>query len=297
MHRTVVKSFAALASAALHGGLGRAPGAGERNAGMVLGRWRLDERISAHRGTEVFAAMPVAGERSQARYAVKRLLDSAAEATEITALRREVQAAGEVRSPHVVSVLEAHVHAPPYYFVMPRLAGSSLAALSVDGEPLAVAPALGIARQAALGLEALHDAGRLHGDLKPGNVLVAPGGHVTLVDLGFSRRIDDCRDADACYVLGTVDYLAPEAVCSRLTADVRSDLYSLGVMLYEMLAGRLPFEAATTAEMVAAHVSADPPPLRELNSQVPNDVAELVHSLLAKQPLRRPQSANDVVDQ
>ena len=306
MHRTVVKSFAALASASLHGGIGRAGGgAGDRNAGGAFGRWRPGNCLHAQGGTEVYEAFPRHGEQHQARYVLKRLRDVAPDRTAVAALRREAAAAREVRSPHVVAVLEAHVDAPPFYLVMPRLSGRTLAERSTPGPtsisspplaPPSIAAALGIARQIASGLAALHAAGRMHGDVKPSNLIIAPDGHVTLIDLGFARRFDDPAEAEACFVLGTVDYLAPEAVCSRLHSDARSDLYSLGVVLFEMLAGRRPFVGPTTADVVQAHACEPPPRLRELNSSVPDDVAEFVAGLLAKTPLRRPQSATEVVE-
>ncbi len=306
MHRTVVKSFAALASASLHGGIGRpGGGAGDRNAGGAFGLWRLGRCLHTQGGTDVYEAFPRHGEQHQARYVLKRLRDVAPDRAAVAALRREAGAAREVRSPHVVAVLEARVDAPPYYLVMPRLSGRTLAERcaaeptslpAASRAPPSIAGALGIARQVASGLAALHAAGRMHGDVKPSNLIIAPDGHVTLIDLGFARRIDDPADAEDCFVLGTVDYLAPEAVCSRLRSDVRSDLYSLGVVLFEMLAGRRPFLGATTAAVVQAHACEPPPRLRELNSSIPNDVAEVVASLLAKTPLRRPQSATEVVE-
>jgi eukaryotic-like serine/threonine-protein kinase len=283
--RTVIKSFSLAGST-----FRRAGGAGE-----LLGGWRIGAVLHTRADTTVAEAFP-AGADGPARYLVKRVIGVAPATQAVESLRREAAAAREVASPHVVSVLQAHVDAAPYYLVMPRLEGETLAA-RIAGGPLATTTALWIARQVATGLAALDKAGRRHGDVKPSNIQVDPLGHATLLDLGFARRMDEEHEPAADDVAGTADYLAPEMVTSRLRVDGRADLYALGVVMFECLAGRLPFAAATTPEMVAAHVSAEPPPLREINPRVPNEVAALVRRLLSKDPRRRPATAVDLVDE
>jgi len=292
--RTVIKPFSLSASFER-----RAGGAGGRQLGDErLGDWRIGAVVHARGETVVAEAYPTAagGLAGPARYLVKRVVGLAPSNRAIEALRREVAAAREAGGPHVVAVLQAHVEGPPYYFIMPRLEGETLAARLTDGPP-ATATALWIARQTAAGLQTLHVAGRRHGDVKPTNIVVDPRGHVTLIDLGFARRIDEEHEPTADDVAGTADYLAPEMVTSRLRVDGRADLYALGVVMFECLAGRLPLVAPTTHEMIAAHRSSEPPPLREINSRVPNEVAALVHRLLSKDPRRRPETAAEVVDE
>jgi len=260
-----------------------------------LGDWRLGARICERAGVEVIEARPWKSDDAKFRYVVKRWTSAFLSADRQALLAREAAAGTAVNDPHVVPILSAHVYEPPFYYVMPRLEGRTLEAILKRAGRLPPATALWYARQTAEGLAALHDADWLHADVKPSNLFVGLDGHVTLIDLGYARRRDDEPNTEAQCVLGTVDYLAPEAVCSRLRVDERSDLYSLGVVLFQMLTGRLPFTGATPAEIVAAHVSAEPPVLRELVSSLPNEVCAVVRKLLHKQPLRRYESARELV--
>lgn len=260
-----------------------------------LGDWRLGARLCEHAGVEVVEARPWKSGEAKFRYVVKRWASTLLSPEQLALLAREALAGTVVNDPHVVPILSAHVNEAPFYYVMPRLEGQTLAAILARRGRLPTAKALWYARQAAEGLAALHDAGWLHADVKPSNLFAGPDGHVTLIDLGYARPRDDEPNGEAQCVLGTVNYLAPEAVCSRLRVDARSDLYSLGVVMYQLLSGRLPFSGATPADIVAAHVSAEPQPLRELVSSLPNEVCSLVRRLLHKQPMRRHDSARELV--
>ncbi|MCE9604468.1 MAG: serine/threonine protein kinase [Planctomycetia bacterium] len=268
---------------------------GDGGASQRAGEWQLGAKLCEHAGVEVVEARPVKSRETRYRYVVKRWTSALVSTEQQALLRREALAGNAVNSPHVVPILSAHVHEAPFYYVMPRLEGTTLDEIVLRCGRLSVATALWYGRQAAEGLAALHDAGWLHADVKPSNLFVGPDGHVTLIDLGYARRRDDESNSESQCVLGTVDYLAPEAICSRLRVDERSDLYSLGIVLYRLLGGRLPFVGATPAEIVAAHVSAEPQPLRELVSSLPNDVCGLVRRLLHKQPARRHDSAHELV--
>lgn len=219
-------------------------------------------------------------------------------------LCREALVGRTVSHRHLISVLTAGVDEPPYYLVTPWLEGQTLAALldQQNGpEGLDVPIALWTARQVAEALGALDEAGWIHGDVKPGNVFISPSGHVTLLDLGFARRREETgsvcsRPSPGRPVMGTCRYIAPEAITSSLAMDIRSDIYSLGAVLFEMLALRAPFEAADLAELAREHREARPPDLRRLAPQVPSGIARLIAQMLAKQPLRRPQTPGELVE-
>ncbi len=261
-----------------------------------VGQWQLVETISPRRNTILFAARPATALDAACAYCVKMVRDDAADCEQAVALlRREAAVAGKVFHAHLVTVLEAHLAEPPHFLVMPRLEGTTLGELLNRHRSLSLTKSLWIARQTAEALAALHHLGWLHADVKPANIFVASDGHVTLIDLGFARRVDECRAGVDRYIAGTMNYIAPEILTPALDADHRSDLYSLGATLYEMLTGRVPFDARTPAELAQQHRQTKPTCVRQLVPELPKPVASLVHRMLAKQPLRRPATANEVV--
>lgn len=262
-----------------------------------VGSWRLTRLVSEGRLCRVYQAMPAEGIPRPAGYALKLLspeLDDEPEA--VACFCREAEVGREVSHAHLVSVLSAHTNAAPHYLVMPWLSGETLTARLKSG-PLTPSAAFWIARQVAEALDALHQAGWKHGDVKPDNILVSPQSHATLVDLGFAQRCDEPATHNNHCLLGTLAYMAPERFDARSANDIRSDLYSLGVTLYEMLAGRVPFTGRTAAEIIRQHRSARPDNLRRQLPHLPREAAALVTCVLAKEPLRRPQTPRELLDQ
>jgi serine/threonine-protein kinase len=179
---------------------------------------------------------------------------------------------------------------------MPWLPGTTLAERLARGWRPSVAAALWYARQAAEGLAALHAAGWVHGDLSPANVMLSGEGHVTLLDLAYAERGEEARSACDRPLLGTTGYLAPERITSRHPAGIRADLYSLGAILFELLTGRPPLTATSLAEAAQWHRQERMPALREVNPLVPVEIDRMVRALLARQPLRRPHDAREVIE-
>ena len=263
----------------------------------VIGRWHLLRQIGQGQFTCTYEARPEGSPPDRpADYAAKLLRRTCAEDPVAVALiRREALVGSRVSHPHLISILAAHVAHPPYYLVMPRLAGESLNTTLRNGLRPVVPLALWIAHQVAEGLAALHADGWAHADVKPDNIVVSPQGHATLIDLGFARRIAISRPVAGQLFLGTMRYNAPEMFTSALRADARSDIYSLGVALYELLTGRPPFPADNPAELAEAHLRRVPPHPRSLAPQLPSSVARLLKQMLAKEPLRRPQTATELI--
>lgn len=244
--------------------------------------------------TRVYRARPAEARDAPAAYAVKLLREELEnDPRAVALLRREALVGKTVAHPHLVSVLASCTSQPPYFLVMPWLEGTSLAEVLARCRRLEARTAFWIARQTAEALAALSANTWMHGDVKPENLIVSPEGHVTLVDLGFARRTDQREAVDGDALMGTCAYMAPEAI-SSLRTDSRSDLYSLGVMLFEMLAGRRPFESDDPEELSARHRGAKPPELGDFVAGLSPDACRLVRELLAKEPLRRPQ-AGEVV--
>ncbi len=231
-----------------------------------------------------------------APYAVKLLKPQWQEDTSaVKLLRREARVGRTVAHPHLAPILAAHVHEPPYYLVMPWLDGCTLASLVAAVDRPDLAAALWIVRQTAEALDALHHGGWLHADVKPANIMVSPDGHATLIDLGFARRENEAGDAADRELAGTIAYMAPERLTSALRCDIRGDIFSLGVTLYELLTGQLPFLAVDMAALVRAHRQDEPRDVRQLAPHVPHSVAQLIHQMLAKEPLRRPQTPAELI--
>jgi serine/threonine-protein kinase len=210
-------------------------------------------------------------------------------------MAREAEVGSRVAHPHLIPIFSSALIRPPYYVVMPWLEGATMERQLAGGRILDLPQVLWIVRQTAEALAALDRAGWMHGDVKPGNLMISPAGHVTLLDLNFARRHGESGAAvDRC-ILGTFYYIAPELLTSAIRADIRSDLYSLGVVFYEMLSGRRPFEAEDMADLASQHLQAAPPDLKETAPHLPDGVAKLVRRMIAKDPSRRPQSPEDLI--
>lgn len=261
-------------------------------------QWELVEFVARGSLARIYRARPVGTPADRpATYAVKMLRPCWQNDPEaIRLLRREAQVGQSVSHPHLVPVLTAAVSESPRLLVMPWLEGVSIQARLAAGQQFDVPRTLWIARQTAEALDALHPAGWIHGDVTPGNIHVSPTGHVTLIDLSFARRGDEIGSAVDRPIMGTCSYIAPEYFTSALRADIRSDLYSLGVVMFEMLSGRLPYPGKDLVELANQHRQSSPAELARVAPHVPREVARLVQRLIAREPLRRPQSPRELID-
>jgi serine/threonine protein kinase len=230
--------------------------------------------------------------RSDVPCAVKVLnRDWQEDATAVKLLQREARACLAVQHPHLVKLLDAHVTRPPYFLVMEMLGGESLRRRLRRDYRLEVPSALWIARQSAEALTALHRAGFAHGDVKPDNIRIISDGRALLLDLGFAHRPgENAALLEQGYVLGTVNYLAPELCAPEAKDGLASDVFSLGVTLFEMLTGQLPYPPGSIEQTFRRH-EADPPADIRRHVSVPARLANLVEKLLARRPADRPRAA------
>lgn len=209
---------------------------------------------------------------------------------------RESRSVAQIDHPNVIAIHDVGIERGVPYIVMPFLDGQSLADRLARETRLPPAEALRIAQEIAAGLGAAHARGLVHRDVKPDNVfLVGPGARVKLIDFGLARDTllsQSSLTLDGT-ILGTPSYMAPERISDEVV-DERADLFGLGVILYKMLSGRVPFEGRTPAAVLAAIAKGAATPLRAAVPDVDPDVADLVMSLIANAPADRPGDAASV---
>lgn len=216
---------------------------------------------------------------------------------------QESRAAAKVEHENVVTIyqvgeypLPGQSHGLPF-FVMQRLSGSPLTTVRDESGRLSVKETLRIAREIASGLHAAHTAGLIHRDIKPDNVfLEGPSRRVKIIDFGLAsdRGADDMRLTVDGAIVGTPAYMAPERMASGGEIDFKADIFGLGVMLYELLSGRLPFEGTSIVSMLAAISHGTPTPLADSAPDVPDEVAELVMQMMARDKADRPASCEEI---
>jgi serine/threonine protein kinase len=213
-------------------------------------------------------------------------------------VQKEAQALAAVHDPAVVSVFTVGSHRGIDYVVMERIHGESLAT-HLDRrfqrcEQFSVDETLDLLERLAQALSTVHDAGIAHRDVKPANVMLAPGDRVVLMDFGIF--IPECDVGEQKTTPGTAEYMAPEAIRGEVAPGTAYlvDFYAFGIIACEMLIGHVPFEGATTSATLLQHLDADVPDLVARRPDVPRALAGLIESLLAKDPIERPESMHAV---
>jgi tetratricopeptide (TPR) repeat protein len=195
---------------------------------------------------------------------------------------------------HIVHVLDYGADQDTHYLVMEFVPGQDLGQLLEERGALPCHRALALARQVALALEHAHRHDIVHRDIKPSNIMVLPDGSVRVLDFGIARAQSSPNLTVSGFV-GSPNYAAPEQVMGR-SVDIRADIYSLGIVLYRMLSGELPFQGDTPWAVVSQHVAATPPALEQLRPGIPASVLELVNRAMAKRPEDRFQTPAELVE-
>jgi beta-lactam-binding protein with PASTA domain len=212
----------------------------------------------------------------------------------VEGFRREAQAAANLSHPNIVPVFDWGEDDGTYFIVMELVDGTSLADMLRGGRTLTASHSANLMAQVAAALGYAHRNGVVHRDVKPGNILIASDGQVKVTDFGIAQAMSvEDQLAEEGSVMGTATYFSPEQA-EGAPVDGRSDIYSLGVVLYEMLAGRPPFIGDSPVEVSSQHVHGTVPPPSDFNKSIPPDLQAIVMEALAKSPERRYQSAEDL---
>src|SRR5919107_1301785 len=255
---------------------------------LVDGRYEVVSRIARGGMATVYLAVDRRLDREVALKVMHpHLAEGSSGAAFVARFRREARAAARLSHPGLVGVFDQGVDGDTSYLTLEYVDGTNLRRHLGEQGALSVGEAFSILERVLDALAAAHRTGLVHRDVKPENVLLASDGRVKLADFGLARAVTEVTSTTTGTVLGTVAYLAPELV-ARGVSDTRTDVYAVGVLLYEMLTGRQPFTGETPIQVAFQHVNLDIPAPSGLAPWLPQEVDELVGALAAREPADRP---------
>lgn len=272
----------------------------ESLAGRTIRQYQVLDKLGQGGMGEVYLAYD---SRLCRQVALKRLLAQAGFQSQAKQrFLREARAAARLDHPNVCAIYEVFEEEAECLIVMQYIEGETLAARLQRGS-CTVAEALAITVQIAAALAAAHQAGVIHRDIKPHNLMLSAQGQVKVLDFGIAKLLEQAETAvsppaittNPAQILGTPNYMSPEQARGE-TVDARSDLFCLGVVLYEMLTGQAPFDAPSTSEVLANLLKTEPPPLRSLLPTATAELEAVLQKALAKQPAARYQTAQELLD-
>lgn len=259
---------------------------------LINGRYRLQNKLGEGGMAEVWLALDEFLERP---VAVKRLrAEFAHDETFLRRFNREAKLVAKLNSPHIVQIYDVAISGEARFIAMEYVEGQDLNALLEEEAPLLPERALRLLRDIADGIAEAHEAGLVHRDLKPANVLISKRGQVKITDFGIAR--DPSRTALTApgLVWGTSYYMAPEQVMGKPPTPAM-DVYALGVLLFEMLSGQLPYPGDDAMAVSMAHIHQPVPSVRALQSSISVELDRLVQRLMAKEPAERPQNGRELL--
>lgn len=259
---------------------------------VLSGRYRIVRHLARGGMADVYEAEDTLLNRS---VAVKILhANFASDEAFVARFRREAQAAANLSHPNIVAIYDWGQDERTYFMVMELVQGRTLREILKSGGAILPQRAAEITAEAAAALSVAHQHGVFHRDVKPGNIMITPDGTVKVMDFGIARALDDSEELTRTgAVIGTATYFSPEQA-QGLPADERSDVYSLGILLYEMLAGKPPFTGESPVAVAYQHVSEAAVSPDQINPEAPRELGAIAEHAIRKDPSERYQSAEEM---
>jgi serine/threonine protein kinase len=297
-----LNSPAQAAAMLFHGGLLSQFQAKHLLAGRAKGFWIKRYLVLEELGSGGMGRVFLCEQTPMNRLVAVKVLPSQTPAGALERFMREARASAALDHANIVRAFDVDHEDRFHFLVMEYVDGPTLAHLVEKQGPLAIGPACHYVAQGALGLSHAHDAGWIHRDVKPANLLVDRTGTVKLLDLGLARFIlaadeELTKNLDDQSLIGTADYIAPELTLPDEAVDCRADIYSLGATLFYLLTGRPPYNEGSILQKLMAHQLSDPPLLTQLRVAIPAELAEVVQRMMSRKASRRPQTGEDVADE
>src|SRR6516165_1228869 len=272
--------------------------------GKLIGHYRMESLIGVGGMGEVYLARD---ERLGRKAALKLLPDSlTTDETQLSRFKNEARTASALNHPNILTVYEIGTEGKVQFIATEFIEGITLRAALASGK-MSAQRALDIAVQVASALAAAHEAGVVHRDIKPENIMLRPDGYAKVLDFGIAKLTEQRRASDDCgiqttallqtrpgLVLGTAHYMSPEQARGQ-KVDARSDIWSLGVVLYEMMTGNPPFRGETPSDCIAAILTAEPPPLSNVSPDVPAKLESILQKALRKNSDERYQTVEEML--
>lgn len=256
--------------------------------GQIIGTYRIEQKIGEGGMGAVFRGHDLMLERE---VAIKALRPELARQPELVArFRSEAVTLAKLNHSHIATLYNFLRHGEDYFMVMEFVRGKTLDKVIRQSGAMDIERAVRLFCQALEGIAHAHALGVIHRDIKPANLMVAANDEVKVMDFGIARVLGTARQTKTGRLIGTLEYMSPEQMRGAET-DARSDIYSLGILLYEMLTGRVPFQADSDYELMRAQVEQEPLPPRECKGEIPLAVEATILQALAKDPAARFQSA------